>query len=1588
MHRETTRGSLRHLQTCPFSRSSCAFFIVKANSSSDISRKMIRWASAALVVALLAAGLMATVHHFWPEGKAKISSVAALTPARVRGGTNPDPSPAMAQADAQNSQPSEAFDRPFRAWLSEYSSLLTGSQERDKILPAGIELAKARRPLMEKLLREDPRRAVTEALSFGEWDALPDEIKAEVERPFSVSADYTYYPICREPGAQLQPGEPTFIATLSMPDGLSLQTFSYGRREEVMSKRALPVQGVALAGLAAMRDGALQIVDPADLATVRTLFSDGQKAMTRSLTSGNQVDGSAVYALAGGRLYAFASHEEAQALDSKLAELDALPGPFAASSLLAASADMSVGGNLNLPKIQAQALAQSSSWTESKKRLFLIRINFTDKPEEPVTKAAAEAEMTRASDRIREISYGKTWVEATASTNLYTMPKSFAYYSEGNVNDRFFTELMRDARNTFRRQKSGADAGVDIGPESNLHEGGEAGFGDYDIVGIFRTNLPGEGGVAGGPSLFMMANYERIYTHEWGHNYGLHHSSLWKTTDGSVDGEAATVDEYGDPFDIMGHGPTPEGHFRPEGKAYLNWLGAAEWEDININLTGSKTYRIYKIDDPAVTSNPRGIRVERGGNGAQNGFYWVGYRGAFSSNPRLSNGAYLTAQRPGQARSLLLDTTPDSIGGTDDSALAMGATFSAPDSSVHVTLVGKGGSGSGSYIDVRVNLGPFPQNSPPQASPISGPSTIQARKPATYSVSGSDPDSDALAYSWDAGGRTPVEGSNSPMLQSQWITGGTHEIKVTVSDMKGGRVNRTSQVQVADPLDNWSSTSVGRSVTLVGAQGSNGMVIAVGYWGELFHSWDGITWTESQNATGINQNPRLAFGDGKFVLVGRKDGEQTARIALSRDGRLWSAAAVPAGVAYPRAVGFGGGRFVAVGDSGSVLWSIDGLAWNSATVPGAPDFRELAWNGSGWLATAINPDNGSAEVAWTSVDGLTWTKRDLLGAYAGSIIAHKGAFLVMGWYNGIKRSTDNGITWSSAIMPAGVQSWSARQVAVADDGTLFAYGLVMDVSGHPPVPLVSIDGLSWHWSTSVGAADALKDTGWDQIAFGAGRFIRVGSNGVVKYSQPLSVGNSAPVVSANHVAGSGAREVVSLSANATDPEGDALRYYWDFGPQMPGLQGNNAKIILPFGGSYNVTLLVVDAKGAVSTTNQTVTFQDPALNFTARSSGATYALQSIAANDSVAVAVGDANHPILTSIDGVSWTKRTLPTWTYLQDIVWDGSKFFVTGHSWRSSGGVAQWHNVVHTSPDGVAWTERYAGVAGLRLVRKLAAKPGGPAIAGGDQGFFMRSPDGLNWSELNIPEIGTSSVKALAWSGKEFLMLTDHATAKLLTSTDGSQWTDRSYGIGLDATWKSLSRVFWLNDRFVASGWYSNIRTSTNGGQNFAATRMAGNVELPAMAYGSGIYFGAGWDLANSSQDVDVFSLNGEDWYPFVAGTTNDRTGATFFKNTFITVDRGGEIRQSGPVAPADDVLALDSIGSVSWDGANSEVRHKFLGLPGRQKLLQFSPDLSMPWQTQGVVEAGPLGVFEAAFRQSGDQRAKWGKGMFFRLLPTVNK
>jgi hypothetical protein len=1389
--------------------------------------------------------------------------------------------------------------KEFRSWLN--SQVATDPQKINPGPPPdlqdGIRLATERRKRIERLIREDPQQAIAESLTWTEWQSLPEALRSLVERPFSTVANYAYYPVCLPPGSTPVPGAPNYIAELQLPDGQSLQTFVYGTRSDLGSKRSLPAQGIMLDGLAALRPEVIQTIPDSDVEAARKSVDTTQADSGRSFANGEPVGTAAVHALVGGRLVVFSNEAEALAANQRLTAAESRPGTLAATSYLLPSGDAPIDWDA----LETFADVQASTWTETKKKVFLIRINFSNNTAEPVTQAAASGVLNgTVSDQIRANSYGKTWIEATVSANLYTMPQITTYYTGSGLN----TELLRDARNTFRTHKSGADASINIGLVS-ASGSGDAGLGDYDIVGVTFSSIGiSSGGVtyaglAGGRDLWLQGNNSSgVFVHEFGHNYGIGHASSWDTTNGSVAG-TGTSDEYGDIFDIMGNGGDPEGQFHTQAKSKLDWLTIAQWADAT--ALGSNTYRVHRIDDADTTSSTlRGVRVTK----AAGEYYWLGYRTAFTSNNKLEKGIYLNWQRPGETRCWLLDTTPNSLGGKSDSPLSLGRTYSDGEANLHLTPLATGGSGADRWIDVRVNLGLFSGNSAPVAGAISGPSTVAARTSVNLASAATDSNGDTLSYFWDTKDGTVHQNSSS--ITHNWITGGTYQVSLTVSDMKGGTQTVTKTITVTDPLDTWTQQTTNNTGYLHAAVWGKDRFVIAEIFGTVLTSWDGVTWTNVGDLPDFELDPKLAFGMGMFVAAGKKDGVATSQICYSPDGRSWSTANFPAGVPQIRDVASSASGFVALGDSGAVLNSPDGINWSFSTVSGNPNFAHLTHNGSVWMAVSTKVASANDETVWTSINGISWSQQGDLGFDVHDLAGKAGKLYASGWYGGIKSSADNGVSWQAASTP-GTTRWSTGQIAISPDGTFLVTAKAMDESGAPQALLVSANGTEWTRS-SAGTTFA-----WDSYALvaGFGRFLTSADGGIVRTSSSLYPANNPPSASlALAPASPPARSSRLYAGTATDSDGDALTYYWDFG--LPGLITDGSSVVksFDFGGTYNGTFRVSDGKGGLTTLTQSVTVSDPARQFTQRTSGTTNPLNAIAANANLAVAVDGypgylgSGGVIRTSVDGITWTTHTVASapYLYFEGAAWDGSKFIIVGWDYNFNSPIG-WQGVIYTSPDGINWTRRFGGGDERNNELYAVATGGGGMVAVGNNGAILQSTDGSTWNSVTVAALSASTLGGVAFGNSTFV-LTGYATAgsgtpRVFTSTDRTSWMDVTAGAGLDS-WQDLRKTAWLNDRFVSSGWYSKLRTSTTSGTTFTTSR-SDREQTPALAFGDGIYFAGGINFDASSADIDLLSLDGTTWTRSTAPTTNDRYGAVFFKHTIITVGEGGSIWQSADLTPS---------------------------------------------------------------------------------------
>jgi hypothetical protein len=310
-----------------------------------------------------------------------------------------------------------------------------------------------------------------------------------------------------------------------------------------------------------------------------------------------------------------------------------------------------------LKRERTLAMATASAPTRT---VAVILFNFADDARRPYTaEQAREVVFTgRASvdTYLRESSYGRLGIAGDVF-GWYTIPDA----REGCR----FAQWGRAAEAAARA------AGVEVG--SYQHR-----------VFVF-PHVPAcdWSGMAELPGSLSWINGElsvRTVGHELGHNLGSHHAGGLRCTAGSIPvavGGTCTLDEYGDPFDIMGAG---ERHTSNWNKARLGWLGVSNLA----TATASGTFTLAAQETP--TTDIQLLRIPR-----RDGlFYYLELRrpfGSFFDNFALADPAVrgisvrLAPDYSTTVQSRLIDTTP-STNTFGDAPLTAGRTFADPENGI------------------------------------------------------------------------------------------------------------------------------------------------------------------------------------------------------------------------------------------------------------------------------------------------------------------------------------------------------------------------------------------------------------------------------------------------------------------------------------------------------------------------------------------------------------------------------------------------------------------------------------------------------------------------------------------------------------------------------------------------------------------------------------------------------------------------------------------------------------------------------------------------------------------------------------------
>ena len=527
----------------------------------------------------------------------------------------------------------------------------------------------------------------------------------------------------------------------------------------------------------------------------------------------------------------------------------------------------------------------------------------------------------------------------------------------------------------------------------------------------------------------------------------------------------------------------------------------------------------------------------------------------------------------------------------------------------------------------------------------------------------------------------------------------------------------------------------------------NGQYVAVGLYGTVLTSDDGLSWSVGDIGTDAWLSG-IVWDETRFVAVGEDaTAAGNSNVAISGDGVNWTLQEVGTRYALSDIV-WSGSRYVAVGyqnadpqlGGSSVAvsaTSTDGATWTTQTHAGY-SWDDIAWNES---VFAVMERSG---LIHTSDDGLNWVTTDvgLTGTSFSAIGSDGGQFVVVGAVEGVYTSPD-GLAWT---LQPGTSNVTGRSI-IWDDNQF--------VVGGGAAVFTSPDGVTWTVQAPV-STDIEVWTKVQSLNAVGGQYIALGNDGVILSSPDLATwtlltsgdftGLQDITWGDNLFVAVGNNKTVRTSSNGISWTTRAnINPDW----ALFGVAWGDGRFVAVGGGDSNQALTSTDG---VTWTPQTVADEHLELN-------------SVAWGAGKFVAMGQ-NGKVFSSLDGITWTAETngLSASDWFYDISWNGSLFVGVGYSDADPYYSASFV----TSQDGITWTPQL-----------LPYDQGAQSVVWGNGRFvavghqaILTSLDGLTWT---VQRNSMDRLTQVAWTGTQFVATGDVGGATVLTSEDGETWTSQ---------------------------------------------------------------------------------------------------------------------------------------------------------------------------------------------------------------------
>ena len=585
----------------------------------------------------------------------------------------------------------------------------------------------------------------------------------------------------------------------------------------------------------------------------------------------------------------------------------------------------------------------------------------------------------------------------------------------------------------------------------------------------------------------------------------------------------------------------------------------------------------------------------------------------------------------------------------------------------------------------------------------------------------------------------------------------------------------------ANPLDNWNwryPLPQGNSLSDV-AYGA-AKYVAVGDFGTIVSSPDGLTWTQ-QNSDTLAALHAVTFADGLFVAVG-----DFGTILTSTDGETWSHATVPDFTAL-LGVTRGSGLYIAVGDQGRILSSADAIHWNVVN-SGNFALEDVTFGNGVFVAVGgtfpTNRFDDGQPIILTSANAHDWVNRtSSVPSRVYKVCFAQQTFVALtgklrAYNTGIPSisTSTNGEQWESSVA-TGQFYFYLSDVAFGD-------GRFVTVSPGA-INLYSTDARTWTTNNHGQPPTALNALTWGPFGF-----VAVGPYGVSARSQDGITWTDCAASLPGILVNIGALEYGNGTFLAVTEHFETNRYNviwrsedgisWErsLAPRFGGLRFGNGLFAAVQEGA-----LITSANG---------------IDWISRDTGLDH-LSTILYCNGLWVALYC--ETLLTSIDTMTWIRHPFLPLRCAEDLVYGNGRFAAL----LSDGGIA-------ISEDLASWftttSPRFRTITfGHRMFLGLTY-----------EGEIWTSPDGIAWTlrvalpQPSAPEV-TSHFIDVTFGAGIFVAVGGDArfggvygdetfNARIFTSHNGISWTERPMHFN-----DALKHVVYGDSSFVVVGYRSEV-------------------------------------------------------------------------------------------------------------------------------------------------------------------------------------